>query len=1029
MRSPVFRVADAGAVVYACALLIFSVSMFPGTTFAQINFSEVTSTAMDPRQSESWGLSIGDLNGDHWPDVFIGNHRGRASILLNNGDGTLSDRVLQLDHSKRWLQSTFVDDHGAAWTDYDGDGDDDLWSITNNCCRPGLFISNGKRLKNKAKQFGIPEVGGLSASVFDFNNDGRQDIINSGSEYFRIREDKTVKGPKFLQACKESQWAMITDFNNDDVVDYSCVADGTFPNAVYDSSSGRPVDITSVAPTVSSVVDSVAADLNNDLKTDLVFVRGVILANQALQISSNRLEMALDSSKFQGRTRLTFKTSQAVQMTVYTRFNNLQVLRGANRSARTVKYKGTLNLDPSNPNYQGLPANVGTGDALLVGYDAGQNQWTITQTGNDQWWNLYLVFEGTSAISDVNTRGIRDVDRAISPAVLMREAGQFVDRTAEAGLSTPRECRALAVADFDNDMDQDIYMVCTRGVENISNRLFSNNGNGTFSEVSGAGGAAGAIGRGVESGAGTGENVGVFDYNNDGYLDLLVLNGINTQPVRALAGPRQLFRNNGGANRWLALELRGTTSNPDAVGARVVARAGGVSQLREQNGGFHRWSQNHDRIHFGLGFNNSADLTVTWPSGLVENFNNVGANQIYVVTEGGGIRAASPRAVTPLPQATDPTHACGKPRFDPKLDRGVFISKDCSTNIWTIALSGGTESSLSSMSATVLSTKNLKKLTRTSFEGGDTATLSGRRLDLQMGTLSEGLDSVSFKEKGAAESCFVIDPGPGLSVYYGKRHREGPVSFNTADFSPCTIQTNPTVRVADMSVAESAGVAMVSVELSRPATVPVTVGLATVAGSATPGSDFFGQSRTVTFEPGESQKIFEVLLIGDGSSEGTESFDVRITSATAAVVTDTTGTVSINDDDSGNTSCAPATNPSSDRGLFVWRDCEDRWHIVAMASAGNSAFYAGSFKSTEPITSARGFSLESSDELRTRAQNVLFSFRTTGTGLDGVEIEVPRSAQLCLEVTNQPGNASTFVGTGRTVVTEAVNPVTFGACP
>ncbi len=1009
--------------------MIFMALTFSTGASAQISFSEVTDSAIGPRTTESWGLSIGDLNGDHWPDVFVGNHRSRASIFVNNGDGTLSDRILQLDHSKRWLQSAFIDDHGAAWTDYDGDGDDDLWSVTNNCCAPGLLISGSKGLKDKAKKYGIPSLGGLSASVFDLNNDGRQDMINSGTEYYRLKNDSTVKPPKALEACKESQWAMITDFNDDDVVDYACVADGTFPNAVYDSASGKPVDITDVAPSVSSVVDSVAADLNNDLKTDLVFVRGVILANQVLQVSSNRVEMAIDSSKFQGRTRINFKSTGTLELQIYTRFDNLRVVRGAAASIQKISYKGTVTLDPARGRFQGLTENVNSGDALMVGYDAATQEWSIIQTGNKDWWNLYLVVEGSSTITDVTTEGIRDVDRAISPAVLMREGGEFVDRTSQAGLSTPQECRAVSVADFDNDMDQDIYMVCTRGVENISNRLFSNNGNGTFSEVFAAGGAGGAIGRGIDSGAGTGENVGVFDYNNDGYLDLMVVNGINSQPVRGKGGPRQLFRNNGGFNRWVALELRGTDSNPDAIGARVVASAGGISQLREQNGGFHRWSQNHDRIHFGLGGNSSANITVTWPSGLVENFNNVGANQIYTVTEGQGIAPVVLGPARDVRQATKVANACGTPKFDPKLDRGVFVSKDCSTNRWTISLSGGAGDRLSTVSGIVSSSKKLKSIQRVSFEGSDSAVKSFNRLELQMTTFSRGLDQVSFLEKPNARSCVVLNPGAGVPVFFGKRHFPGPASFDTETFEPCTVESSPSVRVVDTVTSESAGVAMVAVELSAPAVAPVNVTVATVAGSATPGSDFFGQSTNLSFSQGETRKYFKVLLIGDGTAEGTETFDVRIVNAVAAPISDATATVSINDDDAGNTTCAPQTNPAADRGLFVWRDCDNRWHIVASAGVGNAAAFAGQLKSTEPLTSARSFSIEASDELTIRSNKVKFLFRTAGAGVDGVEVEVPTSSTLCLEVTNQPANASVYVGTSRSVVTESINPVTFGTCP
>ncbi|MCF7992830.1 MAG: ASPIC/UnbV domain-containing protein, partial [Thiohalocapsa sp.] len=93
-------------------------------------------------------------------------------------------------------------------------------------------------------------------------------------------------------------------------------------------------------------------------------------------------------------------------------------------------------------------------------------------------------------------------------------------------------------------------------------------------------------------------------------------------------------RNLGNANRWVQLDLQGTVSNRDGVGARVFATAGGVGQIRWQDGGYHRWSQHHQRLHFGLGANTVVDLRVEWPSGNSDTFFGVAANRLYRVIEG-----------------------------------------------------------------------------------------------------------------------------------------------------------------------------------------------------------------------------------------------------------------------------------------------------------------------------------------------------------------------------------------------------------
>jgi hypothetical protein len=132
--------------------------------------------------------------------------------------------------------------------------------------------------------------------------------------------------------------------------------------------------------------------------------------------------------------------------------------------------------------------------------------------------------------------------------------------------------------------------------------------------------------------AGTTESVISADYDADGFVDLFVTNGLNLFPLR-VGGQTQLFRNRGNANNWLELDLTGVASNRDGVGAKVLVTSGGVTQYREQNGGYHRWSQNHSRIHVGLARNSIADITIRWPSGATDTYRRVAANSVYRATE------------------------------------------------------------------------------------------------------------------------------------------------------------------------------------------------------------------------------------------------------------------------------------------------------------------------------------------------------------------------------------------------------------
>ena len=124
-------------------------------------------------------------------------------------------------------------------------------------------------------------------------------------------------------------------------------------------------------------------------------------------------------------------------------------------------------------------------------------------------------------------------------------------------------------------------------------------------------------------------------------MDLFVTNGLNLEPQKNNNGPHTLLRNTSPVRNWIELDLVGTASNRDAIGARIYATAGGVTQYREQNEGYHRWSQSQRRTHFGLANNATVNLVIKWPSGRTDTYNDQPANHIYVATEGGGIRQAN----------------------------------------------------------------------------------------------------------------------------------------------------------------------------------------------------------------------------------------------------------------------------------------------------------------------------------------------------------------------------------------------------
>jgi enediyne biosynthesis protein E4 len=150
--------------------------------------------------------------------------------------------------------------------------------------------------------------------------------------------------------------------------------------------------------------------------------------------------------------------------------------------------------------------------------------------------------------------------------------------------------------------------------------LFRNLRNGTFEE-SAAQVSPALMERRVSRGAAWG------DYDEDGDLDMI---------VNEIDGPPLLLRNDGGsqAGNWLLLQLQGTKSNRNAVGARVTLKAGGLTQVQEVYAGDSYLSHSDWRLHFGVGNAKTIDeIEIRWPSGKTEKKTKQAVNQVLKLTE------------------------------------------------------------------------------------------------------------------------------------------------------------------------------------------------------------------------------------------------------------------------------------------------------------------------------------------------------------------------------------------------------------
>ncbi len=259
--------------------------------------------------------------------------------------------------------------------------------------------------------------------------------------------------------------------------------------------------------------------------------------------------------------------------------------------------------------------------------------------------------------------------------------GTFTERALEAGAGLSEDGRRLSgmgvvFQDYDNDGKPDVLVTeLPRDIYGV----YHNEGNGTFSYGSLV------TGLGVLSSGSSGWGVGLEDFDNDGWKDLFVAQGhvldnvekidpslhypelpmlaINhngrferadsgvTVPVAgrgaafgdlnndgwedavmtSLGGHLLVLINRGGKQHWLVISLRGTRSNRDGLGARVLVN--GQTRFATIAGSY--LSASDKRLHFGLGPATTAKIEIVWPSGIHQTLSDVHADQFLEVREPG----------------------------------------------------------------------------------------------------------------------------------------------------------------------------------------------------------------------------------------------------------------------------------------------------------------------------------------------------------------------------------------------------------
>ena len=286
--------------------------------------------------------------------------------------------------------------------------------------------------------------------------------------------------------------------------------------------------------------------------------------------------------------------------------------------------------DDSTPNY--LYRNDGGGKFTDVSYISG------TAVGND---GGEMAGMGI-AVCDYNHSGrfslyVTNFEEQSNSLYRNDGALSFTEASGAAKIGTttiPYMGWGTGCVDFDNDSWADLFVVNGHVYPQVDSLqaggkyrqrklVFQNKGDGTFADVSTTAGAAVALLQ-------TSRGAAFGDIDNDGRIDVVVEN---------IDGAPLVLRNvSASKNHWVTLELVGTKSNRLALGAKVTAVAGGLTQVDEVRSGASYLSQNDLRIHFGLGATKTVDrLEIRWPSGGTEIVKNLTADRIYVLKEGLGV--------------------------------------------------------------------------------------------------------------------------------------------------------------------------------------------------------------------------------------------------------------------------------------------------------------------------------------------------------------------------------------------------------
>jgi tetratricopeptide (TPR) repeat protein len=480
----------------------------------------------------------------------------------------------------------------CAWGDYDNDGRLDLF-LAGSGTFMAVYRNEGARFREVTAEVGLAKVpSGYSLNLIDYDNDGRIDLYVS------------LNG-----------WS------------------GPMPDRLYRNVSGRFEDVTakSGAGDPGSGFVSLWADFDNDGHLDFAVANGVLKDGSVPALYRNRGDGTFSNmTRAAGLNEPHTHGAIGIALGDYDRDGDVDLFINSLTNAPNRLYR-----------------NDGKFRFTDVSRESGVHQQPMhngfvaffTDYNNDAWPDLLVT---SLAPWDVVVEGLKRTFFVAGPQALHPDAtrllrnnrnGTFSDVTYEAKLWAPMGVMGAGVADLDNDGWVDFYF--GTGDPQLSrlepNRFFRNNGDGTFSDLTNYVGFSRAGNKG--------HGVSFIDIDDDGDLDVYAQLGGHYPGDHA---ENAFYRNlKGNQNRWLEVDLVGTKSHRQAIGAQLTVKAGKLTVYREVKGSEGFGATNPYRQHFGLGRETKIDsLEVVWPSGLRERIEGLESNRVLTMKEGQAYKPA-----------------------------------------------------------------------------------------------------------------------------------------------------------------------------------------------------------------------------------------------------------------------------------------------------------------------------------------------------------------------------------------------------